>query len=363
MKQIQRGGALLLLGLTVALGGGPSLQAQELTRTLTPAQVGCNDDQLERLLYRSHLDATRNGKQRTLFVTYNELSCYEGLGMSQGSVRLPAPDEAYLAFHLNSDVRPHLLNPQRPPLGQISLTREEPASDLNPTLVHDSLFLQVNPLAVVAGDPPWSDPGVLRVNNFEVSSTFHRTSDVKPGRGLERDGLLTVCHTDFTAFDRWVFSLLQRLLVISANRPTGGFDVIPYDTEVAIFRDRDPHTFRINVYPTSAAVAPDTNRLAVRLRIDWTPDGRLTTGRLETLPLCTGPGQEDCTTSISSEEVRFFLAPPVLGGTGPRPSPQYGFVYNTALGNPNEVLRADVDFAQLLEGTTWNAGGWVAPGS
>ena len=365
MRQVHRGGALLLLGLTITLAGVPGLKAQELTRTLTAEQVACNDDQLERLLYRSHLGPVRAGKLHSLFVTYNELSFYEGLGMSRPG-NVPDPAEAYLTFHLNPDVRPHLLNPARLPLGQISLTREDSSSNLVPPLVHDAMVLQVNPLAVVAANPPWSEPGVLRINNFNVppaggAYTAHMTSDVKPGRGLETDGLLTVCHTNFTAFDRWVFSLLQRLLVVTSNTWLSGAVTVEHDTEVAVFRDQDPHTFRIHVYPHSAAAAPDTQRVAARLRIDWTPDGRLTTGQIEMLPLCTGPGQEDCTTGISVEEVWVFLARPILGGTGPRPFPRYGFVYNTILGNPNEVLRADVDFAGLLEGTAWNAGGWEPP--
>lgn len=367
MKQVHRGGAFLLLGL-IALGGGSSLQAQELTQALTAAQVGCNDDQLERLLYRSHLAPIRAGKLHTLFVAYNELSLYEGLGVARPDPERGGNTESYLAFHLNPDVRPHLLNPQRLPLGQISLTREEPSSNLVPPLVQDAMALQVNPLAVVAGNPPWSEPGVLRINNFLIPAagspyTGHQTSDVKPGRGLEQDGLLTVCHTNFTAFDRWVLSLLQRMLVVTANTFVGPAVTANYDTEVAIFRDQDPHTYRIHVYAGAVPATPDTHRFAARLRVDWTPDGRLTTGRLEMLPRCTGPGQEDCTTTINVEEIRLFLAPPILGGTGPRPFPWYGFVYNTALGNPFGPLVADIDFADLLSETAWNSGGWVVPGS
>ncbi len=367
MRQVHRGGACLLLGL-IALAGVPDLKAQELTRTLTAEQVGCNDDQLERLLYRSHLAPVRAGKLHTLFVSYNELSLYEGLGVARPNPeRFSGPEEAYLAFHLNPDVRPHLLNPARLPLGQISLTREESSSNLVPPLVQDAMVLQVNPLAVVGDQPPWSEPGVLRINNFNVPAagapyTGHMTSDVKPGRGLENDGLLAVCHTSFTAFDRWIFSLLQRMLVVTANTFLGGAATLEHSTEVAVFRDQDPHTFRIHVYPHSASAAPDTNRVAVRLLIDWTPDGRLTTGLIEMLPRCTGSGQEDCTTGISVEEVRVALTRPILGGTGPRPFPWCGFAYNTLFGNPSGEYRADVDFAQLLEGTAWNAGGWAAPG-
>lgn len=363
MRQVHRRGAFLLLGLTIALAGTPELEAQELTNPLTAAQVDCNDDQLERLLYRSHVQPIRAGKRHSLFVTYNELSLFEGLGVAR-----PNPDggilspETYLAFHLNPDVRPHLLNPARPPLGQISLTREDPSSNLVPPLVHDAMALQVNPLAVVAANPPWSEPGMLQINNFQPG-VGSLTSDVRPGRGLENDGLLAVCHTRFTAFDRWVLSLLQRMLVVTSNTWLSGAATAQHDTEVAIFREQDPHTFRIHVYPGSVAATPDTGRFALRLRIDWTPDGRLTTGVLESLPLCTAAGREDCTTSLNVEEVKVFLARPIFGGSGPRPSPLQGVIYNRALGNPAEVRRADIDFAALLAGTTWNDGGWVAPGS
>jgi hypothetical protein len=357
MKQVHRGGAFFLLGLTIALGGSPALEAQELTRPLTPEQVDCNALQLERLLYRSHVQPLRAGKLHSLFVTYNEHSLFEGLGVSRAHPRRIGGPEAYLAFHLNPDVRPHLLNPARPPLGQISLTREESSSNLVPQLVHDAMFLQVNPLAVVAGDPPWSAPGVLGINNFQPGAAGVLTSDVRPGRGLENDGLLTVCHTNFTAFDRWVFSLLQRMLVAESGTLIGGGGPEPSDMEAAIFRGEDPHIFRINVYPAGARAVPGRWQAAAELRIDWTPDGRLTTGWLELLPLCSPSRQKPCTLLADLVQVHVALAPPAFNQE--RRQPRFGTGYTQGLTEPQG--RVDVDFAALLAGTAWNDGGWVAP--
>jgi hypothetical protein len=361
MKKIRAMSLPGLLAIALVLAGvsAPApLSAQELTRTLTAAQVACNAGQLEKLLNRSYLTPIRGGLLHSLYVTYNEYSFYEGLGIARESDRFPTATETYLAFHMNPDVRPHLLNPERPPIGQVSLTREDSGSQLTTPLTYEAMVLQVNPL-LNPGPPPWTDPGRLQINNLEQNPAYtYRVADVKPGRGLEQDGLLDPCHLRFTGFDRWVFSLLQRMLVITANTWLGGNTFVDYPIKAAIFRGEDPHVFRIDIYPTNALVTG--NRLAVRLRIDWTPDGKLTTGFIEGLPFCTGPGQQGCTTSIQPEEVRVFLGKPVFNAR--RPFPLQGFGYNRALGNPDPTAaKSDIDFAQLLEGTAWNAGGFAPP--
>jgi hypothetical protein len=340
-----RAALILLLGVSSDLLF--AAEVEDLTSALTPEQVGCNEDQLERLLIRSQLTTTG---LHTLFLTYAERG-YEGLGVARSHPEITPVAESYLAFHLNPDVRPHLLNPERPPIRQVGLTREDSASNLGGS---PAMTLDVNPLAQVAA-PPWTGPAILRINN-RVQPEL-QTSDVKPGRGVEQHGLHTVCHSGFTAFDRWVFSLLERMLVVTANTFVGPAVTVQAHTEVAIFRDQDPHSFRIHVYPSSAELSPDANRLAVRLRIDWTVDGRLTQGLMEVLPRCTRSVREDCTTALRVEEVRVFLAAPVAGGSRSRPLPMFGVVYNTALGNPDAPPQGTVDFEELLAATAWNVGG------
>jgi hypothetical protein len=358
MKNLPASTLPALVAVTLVLAGSSALPAQELTRTLTAAQVACNADQLENLLNRSYLTPVRAGLLHSLYLTYNEFSFYEGLGIARLSEKFPTATETYLAFHMNPDVRPHLLNPERPPIVQVSLTREDSGSQLTTPQSLSAMVLQINPL-LNPGAPPWNDPGRLQINNFEQNPSYtYRVADVKPGRGLEQDGLLDPCHLRFTAFDRWVFSLLERMLVITGNRWIGGNAFGHYPIKAAIFRGEDPHVFRIDIYPTDKLVT--WNRLALRLRVDWTPDGKLTTGFIEGLPFCTGPGQRGCTTSLQPEEVQVFLATPVLNAR--RPVPQYGFVYNQSLGPSDPTTaKADIDFAQLLEGTAWNAGGFAPP--
>jgi hypothetical protein len=349
----------LLLSTAAALA-----QPAPLTHPLTPEEVACNQAQLTRLLNRLFLRplVPTLFHSNEIVVTYsNERAFYEGLGIfPQAGISSGGPTPEYeLAFDLNPSLRDLLANPARPPLPQISLSREASASNfVKPTNPH-ALTLLLNPL--LSGTP--SEADLLVVNNLEVPAVgqpyngFRETS-AGPGRGLTADGLLDPCHLDLTPFDRRIFALLERMVRTSADlftRATSG----PLDTQVAIYRGEDPHTYRVDLAPTGSVSLPTVDpRMAVAIRVDWDAEGRLTTGHMEVLPVCATPGQLDCTGQNLNRfyNVTLQLIPPVFPGaqiwsdTDPR--------VKSVIGGVGQIpVPVDVDFAALLSGTAWNNGG------
>ncbi|HEV7516269.1 MAG TPA: hypothetical protein VGR07_08215 [Thermoanaerobaculia bacterium] len=348
---------LLLLGSLLGPVAGLA-QPAPLTHPLTPQKVACNQAQLARLLNRLRL----LGPLNEVLVTYsNEHAFYEGLGVaSQGVFSGRLTPEYELAFDLNPSLRDLLLNPARPPLPQISLTREDSASNLVKAANPHVLTLELNPL--LSGTPAAAD--LLVVNNLEVPAVGQlyngfRGTSAGPGRGLAADALLDPCHADLTPFDRRIFALLERLVRTSAILFLGGSAVNPLDTQVAIFRGEDPHTYRVDLSPVGVISVPAGDpRLAVAIRIDWDSNGRLTTGRMEVLPVCATPGQTDCTGREVDrfDDVTVRLIPPVFPGsqTWSDADPRVKTVVGGFGRFPTPV---DVDFAALLAGTAWNTDG------
>jgi hypothetical protein len=351
--------ALLLLSPAAALA-----EPAPRTHPLTAEEVACNQAQLNRLLNRLSLRASvpdTTSHTRELAVTYSdERAFYEGLGIvGQDFFSGQLTPESELAFNLNPSLRDLLANPARPPLPQISLSREAAASNfVKPTNPH-AFTLLLNPR--LSGTP--SEADLLLVNNFEVPAVgqpyngFRETS-AGPGRGLAADSLLDPCHLDLTPFDRRIFALLERMVRTTADlfsRAT----LSRFDTQVAIYRGEDPHTYRVDVAPLGSVSLPaEDPRMVVAIRIDWDADGRLTTGHLEVLPVCATPGGMDCSGQNLNRfsDVTLRLIPPVFPGfqTWSDRDPR---VKSVTGGTGRVPVPVDVDFAALLSGAAWNRGG------
>jgi hypothetical protein len=345
--------AILTASLALVLGSR-SMAAQELTAPLTPPQVACNEDQLNRLLSRTTTTGAplENGAAPSLttLVSYsNSVGFYDGLALTNEGVRcnpgLPPPGqpEYYLAFNINPSLRALLLSPKRPPLGQVELSREETSSNLVNPNDNTRIVLSLNP--TLAGS---ADSGLLTINNFVVPATGASyngflSSSTKPGRGLSQDGLLTPCHTAFTAQDRKVFAILQRMV-----RGVAVQGVCFLDVKIAIFRGEDPHTYRIDAYIQDLNGAP-LGKAAAVLQINWASTGALTSGTLSMLPACSGGSQVGCSTvSVRTGE---FLIAPVLGGSERQHGKSQGVSFDPVTGPTAPVT---VDFGTLLRDTTWN---------
>jgi hypothetical protein len=338
---------VLFLGALSAL----ALPAQaQLSNSLTPEQVACNEQQLEQILSLMTLERGNDNnpnRSLTLLVTYsNEFGFYEGLAvLNQTPLRANAPvgangSEHFLAFHLNPDIRMLLANPQRPQLAQVSLVREETASNLVAANSANALRLTLNPTL-----DPNAEDALLEINNFRATGQAcggARGVDVKPGRGLLAAGLTQACHQQLTDFDRHVFALLERMVRVQV----AGSQTV--DTKIAIFRGDDPLTYRIDVYPLSAT-GQMSGKIALELELQADSQGRITTGQLRILPSCVGGFEGGCTSSSVALEV--FLLAPVFGGFESRLASGPGVSISFPAGASAPV---SVDFGDLLSGTTWN---------
>lgn len=337
---------LLLGALAVALPA----EAQ-LTNELDTTQVTCNEQQLEQILGLMTLERRNNNnpnRSLTLLMTYsNEVGFYEGLAvMNQSPLRADGPvgsqaSEHFLAFHLNPDIRQLLSNPERPQLAQVSLVREETASNLVGSNSANGLILSLNPTL-----DPDADEALLEINNFLATGQacgLARGVDVKPGRGLIAAGLTRSCHQLLTDFDRHVFAILERIVRVQVS----GNQTV--DTKIAIFRGEAPLTWRIDVYPLSATGAM-SGKVALELDLQADSQGRISTGELRILPPCLGgTPQTGCSSSTVNLEV--FLLAPVFGGVQSRLAGGPGVSIVFAGTSPPPV---PVDFGDLLADTTWN---------
>jgi hypothetical protein len=339
--------ALLLSGLATA---------QPLTNTLTSSQVTCNELQLASLLSRISLQGVndpQNNLSLTLLVSYsNPFGFFDGLAVANQSPFTAANAggntraESFLAFSLNPSIRRTLLNPNRQPLEQVSLVREDTSSNLVGANANNALVVFLNP-TLGGGD---NNPGRLEINNLQETGNqcgLRRDSDIKPGRGLTLAGLTTACHTELTDFDRTVFEILQRTFRVQSPNN------LAQDFEVAIFRSEEELTYRIDVYPVAANGAANAGKLALELTLIPNGSGGIQTGSLRILPSCSSGLQTGCTTSTTA--INVFMVPPVFGGSQIRLTgdvvAQLSFEPGAAPPAP-----ASVDFGQLLDGTAWADG-------
>ncbi len=347
-----------VLALALALASTlATLPAAAQGGTLTGSEVACNENQLMDLLDRmtvSHPGSGAGARSTTLFLTYsNSFGFYEGTVVANQSPLVAtdagaAESEALLAFHVNPSVRRLLLNPERQPLDQVALEREDTGSNFVAPNDPDALILLLNPTLVSDGQ---AGSARLQINNFLIPATgqtcngFVSTS-IKPGRGLTQVGLTTPCHTAFTTLDRNVFALLQRLLRVQVGGVGG-----PRDTEIAIYRSEDPGTYRIDIYPVAADGTTSLGHAALELSVTTDAAGTAIDGQLTALDACTGGATSGC--SDAAVPVQVFLFPPVFAGTEVRlASPAAATL--TVTPGATGLAPVEVDFTQLLAGTTWN---------
>jgi hypothetical protein len=344
-----------LLAVVLALPAN----AADLTRPLTKEEVACNSRQLDRLLARVTAgDVVLKPRQlpKTVFVTYsNQEGFYEGLVFTNQDWRLdplipspPSTPERYLAFNLNPSIRTLLLNPVRPPVGQISLSREQSSSNLVAPGGFYDLTVKINPTLSAAPAPQ----DLLEINNFEIPAAGQPyngflANSTKPGRGLEHDGLLTPCHEKLTDFDLHVFAVLQRMIRVTISIIDEG----QYgDSEIALFRGQEEHTYRFNVYPLGTpGIAPPQGHVAGEIRLTWTAEGKLISGTLSVFPPCAEAPDLDCSTSPGV--TRIFLISPIWGGMVKWPN---SLRWNEVFYGGGPAEPATYDLEALLADTRWN---------
>lgn len=327
---------------------------------LIEAEVACDRARLGALAARAHLEPESDAGSpvegdrtvRTLFITYsNRFGSYEGLvartewaELQPGPPVTPAP-ETLLSFHLNPDVRDVLLNPSRPTLDQISLTREVSTSNLVPPGDPRKIVLRIDPTLSPGAS---AGAGDLVIDNLSEpvagDAPGFRPADTKPGRGLTRAGLVDPCHLDLTSFDRRMLAIFQRVLRFSIE-PLGPSDAPIPRLKVIVYRDRDPGTFEAEITPvdpqTGEALKPRADR-RISLTLEEAADG-IGSVRMEAasslLPL-------------GDWFIAAHLARPGFGERGPEivPLGSMGLQPPTGPVPPSVV----VDWRDLLAQTTWS---------
>lgn len=348
--------ALGVFALALILATPALAQTGEDNNPLLEDQVACNETQLQRLLERLDLDPAGSnnpnpGRDFTLFVSYsNPFGFYEGLAVSNQTPLRAAnagggaqSAEHFLAFHLNPSIRSLLTNPERTPLSQVSLEREESSSNLVGQNNPNAVRVTFNPTLDLTGTD-----GLLEINNFQVvgqSCGLAQTLSTKPGRGLVAAGLSSNCHTRFSDFDRAMFALLQRILRVQVGGPFSG------DAEVAIYRAQSPFTYRVDIYPLNNQGQANAGKLALEIAVDTSPQNDLQTGQIRVLPDCAAGQTRGCTSTQIPVEV--YLFPPVFGGSQVRLNSGAFFLLDF---DPDAASTTPVDFnwAPLLAGTAWD---------
>lgn len=375
--RVSRAGLAMMVLWAEVLGGRPAVALDSNSATLTTPQVRCNAEQLEKLLGRLSTPGgpTPNAPNcfqvpRSLLATYADQGAnYRGLAASLQAEpdfgypgcepAVPFFSENYLSFTVQTFVTPLLLNPQRLPLGQVTIARENSSSNLVPA---ESLYELIVSLDTRLS--PESGGGAARINNLVIPAVGEPyngflASDTRPGRGLEQDGLLSTCHLAHTAFDNHVFTVIQRMVRPSIALGNPGL----FDSEIAIYRAEEPWTYRINVFPRLRPVAPGgpvsdaPGHLTAELEVIADPDGRLLNGELRILPQCSGPPSLACSNVSDGDWYTLYMVRPLFGGRdewAPIPEDAAGPLTRVGPANAPPPAPLAVDFATLLAKTTWN---------
>lgn len=336
--------ALLLLLL-------PALSAPLSAARLLPDEVSCNRQQLNDLLDRIELTTpAQPGASTAVFATYSSrFGFFQGLALTSQwptSTANPPMPEHHLAFSLNPTLREILLNPERLPLAQIGIAREESGTDRLPAGARGTLRLTLDPTAG-AGSPAAAR---LVINNLGTAEPGARTSDSKPGRGLAADGITSPCHTALSELDLTVLTLLQRTLRV---RALGG---TPVRSKIALYRGKEEGRFIAEARLFGGAGGGGLGTVVVELTVETDPAGRLAGGTIALGAPC-GPGVgAPCTQATLSAPIEIFLVAPSFPGRTvwePTAPDSVRVVLDPGAGggNPSD---AAVSWNALLAETTWN---------
>lgn len=371
-------GACLALTLLAA-----EARAADVPVALTAEQVACNAGQLGRLLGRAvplreeaaggSAGAAALGPLDggwTLFATYADpFGAYEGLLI--GPRTDPPAPERQLAFVLQPSIRQLLLNPERPPLSQVTLAREDSASTLAGAGATNHLALALDP--TLAPDPGAVSSASLVVDDGALDGETlgtvpGRPASTRPGRGLDADGLTATCHLGLTGEDLRLFALLQRLLRVDLRDGDGA----PVGAAVALYRDRSPDHLRADVYPrapeiresrasnesTSGKASADGGpsaacRFSIAIDLERAADRSLRRATLRQVE-AVGEGAPACTGATLTGEV--FLVPANRAG-GPPWSRDEASEALQLVGPESTPGAATADLDRLLDGSRWNRPG------
>jgi hypothetical protein len=324
---------------------------------LTAEQVACEERQLERL--QGRFAARFVNSSLFLWRSTSGGGRFEGLYVPQGINFGPefSREEAQLSFEAYFKEEGFLLNPDRLPLSEVTLVRRDPESTTR-------LFSDEVPDVTFEAATGAPNPFFPRVP-VDLSGRPAESSVTRVGRGPAEDDLLTPCFPGPTASDAKILHILARSL-----RPTCwtvGCPLSNWFYKVTILRSEAPYTFRANLYTYSAACADDdppdaicryveAERIALEFHFEVSA-GRLTTGTVRVLPDCTDGQFTGCTRPENITQIGIFILPPIWPEheiQGPEALERGGQLVLRGAGSADNVLSANLDWAELLRDTAWN---------
>jgi len=334
--------------------------------TLSTAEVACEAARLDALARRTRavdprsLPVPGQGPEVPATVLYAPArgadlngTAFTNQWRREGAAQ-PAITESHLAFTVTV-LRQTLLNPARPPLFQVGMMREASSSSAVDPGDPRALAVEVNPTLDDA--PPAA--AFLAIDNLETGNATAVTSDSKPGRGLQVDGITTACSDRYDEGDLdFLDNLAQRLI-----RPRAWNDnpAAPraYDVVGGLFRDTEPGVYRLALRAVDPADGTLRGRLALRIEAPRTAEGGLAAGHVEIVSGCDPLG---CTEGPARWEI--FFVPPAFP-TAPAAADRTWSAaaagaarlsWTPAGGDP---ASAPVSWNLLLRDTAWNRVGFV----
>jgi hypothetical protein len=351
----------LLLGLFCAR----LATAQDFGKPLTQAQVDCEERQSMRLAHRFVL--YNGGSNLFLWRSAPVGGVYRGLAAAsllRGDNLDPETwtrEERQMAFDMILRQEESFLDPARLRLPQATLVRRDAATNL---MANPESWQLADLRVDLAPEVP---------NPFEPQRPLQITNRLTPGAGqsdgagrsLASDDLLSACHTEVTEFDLKVFSILARTVRPSACLFIGGGcggGEAHYKS--VLFRGPEPLTYRMNLIRYSQLcfegepcfATESTLAFVFHLQVDQR--GNLTGGDVQLLEWCTADDQLACNT-VSNPGMSLFVMPPVRPGIDKQGPPEFRRSAQIQIyweSNEDNVLHANVNWADLLRDTAWNGG-------
>ena len=180
------------------------------------------------------------------------------------------------------------------------------------------------------------------------------------------DDLLSACHSEVTALDLRIFSILARTVRASECLAHPFPDCIFLrGHKSVIFRGEEPFTYRMNIFSYSSSCDDEGNctygeaDVALLFRFQVDAAGRLTVGEVQALPWCTGGPIEDqigCT-QFQNPHLGINVLPPIRPGGERQGDPEFqraAFLNVDDIVGDFNILQDDVNWADLLRDSSWN---------
>lgn len=292
---------------------------------LTEAEVECEATRLFAMAGRIAVTAPNTTKPVGLSLMPTRSGDFAGIAYTGNG---PGTPEHLLTFSTNPEETSLLRNPERPQLFSVSATRNDLSSDLVAGTARDLIRITINP--TLSANPPAA--ALVTLDN--VRPPAGSPASAKAGRGLAH--VLTPCHSKLSGRDVHVLQVLSRIARVQVAGAAS--------SEIAFFRGESPNTFRIDAYPFTAAGTP-LGRLAAQVEVTRDAAGSLNLGILRVLGPCDPFTPSGCTSLTVPGELQ--LVHPAPAGSFWQESPY-------AVSAPG-VSEVEIDWADLLEGTSWRS--------